>query len=414
MQKFDAIVLGAGIVGVSTAVHLQKRGVRTALVDRTHPGEETSYGNAGIIERNGFVPHGFPRSPSVLAAIIFKQSIAANYDLGTVFKRAPWLWQLYKQGGKEQVQAYAHAAGALRKVALDEHRALARPSNADRFYRSTGWLSLYRSLRSFNADEAERHYARIFGVEYQELSAGEINSVEPGIRAGKMLGVHWPETESVSNPGAVTNAFWRYFIQIGGQFFYGDGERLEAKRSHWRLTATRDVIDAKELVVALGPWSGTWLAQMDEHYPMAVKRGYHQHFRPVSGGSLSRPVVDMDNGYALTPMDQGIRLTTGVEFAQRDAPPTPVQLIQAKRAASSFLTLGRALDEDPWMGCRPCMPDGLPVIGLSPRTEGLWFNFGHGHAGFTLGPATGRLLAELMTGQPCCVDPVPYSPLRFI
>jgi D-amino-acid dehydrogenase len=113
-------------------------------------------------------------------------------------------------------------------------------------------------------------------------------------------------------------------------------------------------------------------------------------------------------------MVQGIRLTTGVEFASRDAPPTPRQLERAEPLARKIFPLARAVDEKPWMGSRPCLPDMRPIIGPALRHPGLWFAFGHNHHGLTLGPVTGRLLAEMMTGRETFTDPAPYSVERFV
>ena len=125
------------------------------------------------------------------------------------------------------------------------------------------------------------------------------------------------------------------------------------------------------------------------------------------------PVLDADDGYVLAPMTRGIRLTTGAEFARRDTPPTPVQIEQTEPIARKLFPLGERLDTKPWMGCRPCLPDMLPIVGKAPRHERLWFDFGHQHHGFTLGPVCGRLLAEMMTGETPFTDPAPYRPDRF-
>jgi D-amino-acid dehydrogenase len=128
---------------------------------------------------------------------------------------------------------------------------------------------------------------------------------------------------------------------------------------------------------------------------------------------LSRPVVDNDRGYVITPMEGGIRLTSGIEFAAADAAPTPVQIDRALPFARALFPLAEALDAEPWMGRRPCFPDSLPVLGGAPRHRGLWLNFGHGHSGFALGPVTGRLVAEMMTGADPLADPAPFAFERF-
>ena len=413
LHQFDVIVLGAGIVGVSTAFNLRQRGLDVALVDRQHPGEETSFGNAGIIERNGFCPIPIPNNPSVILDIVLKQSTAVNYNLVNMIRLVPWLRRYYRHSGPQSVQKYARVMASLRGLAVAEHQSLASKTNAERFYRKNGWLHLYRSRKSFMSDETERHYARIYGADYVELAGHDINSIEPGLRTEGYSAVYWPESESVSSPGGVTDAIWRSFIHGGGRFFNGNALLLDRRRNDWMLRTERADIAAKQVVVALGPWSADLTRKWGDPFPLAVKRGYHQHFRPASGASLSRPVVDMDHGFVLTPMERGIRLTTGVEFADRDAPPSPVQVDRARKRAGEIFALGNPVEETPWMGCRPCLPDSLPVIGASTRQPGLWYNFGHAHAGFTLGPVTGRLLAEMMTGSSTCVDPGPLSPLRF-
>jgi D-amino-acid dehydrogenase len=145
---------------------------------------------------------------------------------------------------------------------------------------------------------------------------------------------------------------------------------------------------------------------------MGRKRGYHMHFTAMDT-SPSHVIVDVDHGYALAPMRQGIRLTTGAEFALRDAPSTPVQLNRIEPIARTLYPLGARLDQQAWMGSRPCTIDMLPVIGPAPNHSGLWFCFGHAHHGLTQAAASGRLLAEMIYGRETFTDPKPYRVDRF-
>ena len=166
-------------------------------------------------------------------------------------------------------------------------------------------------------------------------------------------------------------------------------------------------------MVALGPWSNHLLRPLGYHIPLGIKRGYHRHYGAAGNAVLNRPVLDVEQGYLLAPMGQGIRLTTGAEFARFDAPPTPVQVEMAEPLACKLFPLAERRDTQTWMGRWPCLPDMLPVIGRAPRHKGLWLNFGHQHHGLTLGPVTGRLLAEMMTGEETFADPAPYRLERF-
>jgi D-amino-acid dehydrogenase len=166
-------------------------------------------------------------------------------------------------------------------------------------------------------------------------------------------------------------------------------------------------------VVALGPWSDDVFRPLGYDIPFAVKRGYHMHYSVKGNAVLGHALRDAVDGFALAPMSKGIRLTTGVEFAARDAPASPVQLARDEPLARELFPLAERLDPEPWMGRRPCLPDMVPVIGRGERHQGLWFAFGHAHHGFTLGPVTGRLLAEIMTGEAPFTEPSRYTASRF-
>lgn len=414
VQKVDALVLGAGIVGVSTALHLARRGRSVALIDRRAPGEETSHGNAGVIERDGFVPITFPSSPASLLRYALNRSPEAHYHRRTIRDVLPWLMSLREHSGPAAVDRFARAADQLERHAVSEHRAFARDARAGRYFRATGWLRLYRTPSSFAGTDRELHYARIFGAGYDVLEPDAVRRIEPHLRPVFHKAIHWLDTESVSSPGAVTKAYAELFVSEGGRLVTGDALSLEGKASGWMVASEEGRIWAQQAVVALGPWSPDVLWPLGIDLPMIVKRGYHMHYRPLGGAYLNRPVVDVDNGFVLTPMERGVRLTTGIEFADRDASPTPVQIARTKPIARKLFPIDVEIDAHPWMGARPCFADSLPVIGPAPRHENLWLNFGHGHIGFTTGPISGRLVAEMMTGEMPIIDPAPYAARRFL
>ena len=143
---------------------------------------------------------------------------------------------------------------------------------------------------------------------------------------------------------------------------------LHRAEPHWRVDTVSGPIEASDVVAALGPWTPDLLDPFGIKLPLAVKRGYHRHFRAKGNAALSRPILDAENGYCLAPMEQGIRLTTGAEFAARDAPPTPVQFERLMPAARELFALGEAVEPQPWMGARPCFADSRPAIGRAPRS----------------------------------------------
>jgi D-amino-acid dehydrogenase len=225
--------------------------------------------------------------------------------------------------------------------------------------------------------------------------------------------IHWTQPVAVVDPHGLALAYLEYFRKLGGVFLQGNAASLREESNEWTLATSREKIVARQAVIALGPWADVLTRALGYDLPLAVKRGYHMHYRAAGDAQLNHPMLDAERGYFLAPMRRGIRLTTGAEFALRDAIRTPVQLGRAEPIARDLFPLAERLDTEPWMGARPCTPDMLPVIGPAPRHANLYFAFGHAHHGLTLGPVTGRLVAEMVCGEPPFVDPAAYRADRF-
>jgi D-amino-acid dehydrogenase len=306
--------------------------------------------------------------------------------------------------------------------AVAEHETLAGEAKAERYLRRTGWLKLYRSDKSFAGTARELAVAKEMSIANVPLDRDAALALEPALAPVFRHAVHWTGAVSVSNPLALTRAYVARYTTLGGLSFTGDARTLHRNGANWRVETSAGPLDAGNVVLALGPWLKDVLDPLGVRLPLAVKRGYHRHFRGRGNGSasglgnagLSRPVLDADNGYVLAPMEQGIRLTTGVEFAARDAKPTPVQFGRLMPAARELFPLGEAVEPQPWLGARPCFADSRPVIGPAPGLSGMWLAGGHGHWGLTLGAITGRLMTEMITGQTPFCDPKPYSAERFL
>ncbi len=413
MARTDAIVLGAGIVGVSVALHLVKRGLAVALVDRGGAGEETSYGNAGIIEGNTIFPAAFPTDLAALMRIALKRAPEANYHLSFLPQVVPWLMAFRRASRPQRLIETAHAMRPLFARAVGEHETLMQETGASRYLRKNGWLKLYRSAGSFAALKPEFEFAAQLGIPLEALDVDGACALEPSLAPVFRHAVFWPQAASLSDPLAVTRAYAARFAALGGVTLKGDARSLHRAGQYWRVETDAGALDAEAAVVALGPWTPDVLGPLGIRLPLGIKRGYHRHYTAQGNAALSRPVLDNDAGYLITPMAQGIRLTTGIELAARDAAPTPVQFDRLMPKLRELFPLGARVDEKTWLGSRPCFPDSRPVIGRAPGEAGLWLAFGHAHWGLTLGPATGRLISEMMTGATPFCDPAPYGAERF-
>ena len=413
-MKADIAVIGAGIVGVCVALHLQKRGRTTILLDRRGAAEETSFGNAGLIQREGVVPYGFPHDFGALLRYGLNRTIDTHYHLTALPEIAPFLWKYWTHSRKERHAEIARLYSKLIEHCVVEHDVLAAEAGAAALIRRDGWIRAFRTEAKRDASFAEaEQWKREFGVFHRTLDARGLQEMEPHLAPVLSGGLHWTEPTTVTDPNALALAYLRRFVALGGRFVQGNAASLEENGSGWRLRTAEGPVETGAAVIALGPWADIVTRMLGYDLPLAVKRGYHMHYHAAGVAKLNRPVLDSERGYLLAPMAGGIRLTTGAEFALRDAIRTPVQLSRAEPMARELFPLAERVDTEPWMGARPCTPDMMPIIGPAPRHGNLWFAFGHAHHGLTLGPVTGRLIAEMVTGDRPFVDPAPYRAERF-
>jgi D-amino-acid dehydrogenase len=413
--KADVLVLGAGMVGVGAALHLQQRGRDVILVDKhARAGEETSYGNGGLIESASVFPYTFPRDLKEILRYAMNRAPQVRYRFSDLPAFLPWLARYYMASAPERAHRSAMAVLPLIRASLIEHEALIAEAGVPELLRRSGWIKMYRRDATLANALRDFERARQYGVQGDILDGKALLEREPHL-GGEFAGaIHFTEPGFVLDPGGLAKAYAALFQREGGRFVVGDANTLHQEAGgRWRVATSNGAVNGREAVVALGPWADLVFRRLGYSIPLNVKRGYHLHLKPRGNAVLNRPVLDSDLGYVLAPMNRGIRLATGVEFARRDAPPTPIQLQNALPRARALFPLGEAVDAKPWMGARPCLPDMLPAIGKAPRHAGLWFDFGHHHHGLTLGPVTGRLLAEMMTGETPFADPKPFAVERF-
>lgn len=413
-MSFDCIVLGAGMVGVSAALHLQKKGRSVVLVDRRPAAEETSFGNAGLIQTEGVVAYTFPRDIKLILQYALNALPESRLHYSALPEVGPWLYQYWRYGSKERAEQSARGLEPLINRCLAEHEDLIAEAGADGLVRRGGYLKVYRTEKLLEAGRAEQQdVLDRFGVPFTLVDRGKLSEMEPHL-TGLVGALHITGPATVTDPGALGRAYADLFVRRGGVFRTADAHTLAPRDGGgWQVQSVEGPIAARDAVVALGIWSRPVLQSLEFKVPLVAKRGYHMHYGARGNATLNHPVVDADTGYVLAPMRRGIRLTTGAEFARATTGPTPRQLDLVEPIARGLFPLAERLDPQPWLGRRPCLPDLLPMIGPVPGRAGLWADFGHQHLGFTLGPVTGRLLAEMMTGETPFTSPEPYRVDRF-
>jgi D-amino-acid dehydrogenase len=408
----DVIVLGAGIVGVSAAYAARQRRLSVMLVDRREPGSETSYGNAGVLSSGSIFPFNKPSLFSALPHYLSNRDAALRWDPLWAARNVEWLVRFLANATPSHVKPRALALHGLIGASLKLHRDWIVKSGAAARLRETGWLKAWRSDGTAAA-KAEQAWLAEYGIQSEVLDRHAISALEPNIVPAYQAGLLHTQTASVDSPGGITKAYAQMFAGSGGQIVQSEIKGIAAEAGGWRVWLASGTIAAGHVVVALGPWSADLLRPLGYRVPLAFERGYHQEFTPHPARPLHRPIHDAEGSFVMTPMENGIRVSSGVELTARDAPSRLEQLEAVVPLARGIAEFGEAAGPV-WRGARPTLPDSLPMIGAAPRHAGLWLAFGHQHIGFTTGPATGAAIAAMITGRPPSFDVAAFSPSRYL
>jgi D-amino-acid dehydrogenase len=406
-------VIGAGIVGMSCALFLQRDGHRVTVIDPREPGDGASFGNAGIIATCQVNPIAMPgivrRVPRMLLDPHGPLILRWRY----LPRIAPWLWQLARNTRPDRVARIAAALAALLEQADTAYDALLREAGAEALRRRTGWLKVYSSEAGFAATRAERALLQANGVRFDIIGADEIGQLEPGLARLFPRGVFFPDCGQVLNPKRLVLTLAAAFAARGGTLLRETVTGVDVEGERRAIVTERQHYPTDAIVLAAGAWSGPLARALGAPVPLDTERGYHFMFDTPARG-LSRPVGWGEHYFGLIPMEHGIRMTSGVEFAGLDAPPNYRRITRLADVARTMLPGLPAEPASRWQGFRPSLPDSLPVLGPSRRYPGCFFAFGHQHLGVTLGAVSGRIVADLVAGRDPGLDLTPYAGERWV
>ena len=367
MARVDAIVLGAGIVGTSVGLHLAKRGLAVALLDRRAPGEETSYGNAGAIEGNTVFPPAFPSDPIALLRVALKRAPEANYHLTFLPQVAPWLLKFRAASSPARLMATAgRCVRCLRARCRSTKRCWRRRARSGICARKAGSSST-AAIAAFGALKGELALAQEFGIPYRPLDTESARELEPSLASAFRHAVHWQGVASITNPLAVTQAYAARFAALGGVVMRGDARSLHRADGRWRVETDEGPLDAGQAVVALGPFAPDVLAPLGIKLPLGLKRGYHRHYRArrqcrahAPGGRYRRRLLPGADGAGYPAHDRG-----RIRPARRAADAGAVRP-RCCRPPGSFSRWASRSRPRPGWAAGPALPDSRPVIGPAP------------------------------------------------
>lgn len=406
-------IIGSGIVGISCALNLLEKKFDVTLIEKNTKTKETSFGNAGVITRSSaYLINNKNLIPS-LKKYIFNRHPAVQLDYLYLAKNINWSKNFLTQSLQENSEKNIKILDNIIKFSLSEHKKwLTQSGQIDRL-RENGFLKVFRKKESLDGTSYEQSIYKSLGIDFEIISKETLKEREPALKPIYAGAMHITAGASVDNPGEVVDGYRNLYLSMGGKIEVDTITKIAKNVSGFTIHGN-NTYAADVLVLAAGPYSNDLLKCVQKPIPMCFERGYHEHYASNSDIKLTHPVYDVDGAFVITPTNLGYRLTSGSELKDKHQPLTPTQLKQVRQSAHEALSLGEKTESPIWMGNRPTLPDSLPVIGQSPQNKSLWLAFGHQHIGFSTGPITGRLMAEMIANEQPLIDTRPFSPDRFI
>ena len=413
----NAVIVGAGIVGVCCAYALQRAGFTVTLIEKDEPGRAASYGNSGSIGLSSSPPLGTPGMLKDVPRMLLDPMHALVIRWKHLPRAVPWFLKLARTLKPEKVEAIAKARAMLLSHAGQSYDDLLAEIGRPEIIYQAGLLFAYETDKAFAGAQYGAELRRRTGIEVRAVDAGAMRDMEPALSDKVRHGLFLPNVRTTTHPLRLTEAILAAFVARGGRLvkeavvgFERSGSNMNGSNvTAVRTDRGRHPCDLA--VISAGAWSRELVKLLGDRTSLEAERGYHIMIDGVR--NLPRmPVVSGDHNVSITAMEGSLRMTTMAEFAAIDAPPDHERALRIFKGAAGLI---RDLDlkvASRWVGSRPSTPDSLPVIGRSPRARNVFYAFGHGHLGVTFGAITGKLIAQLARDEHPNIDVSLFRPDR--
>ncbi|WP_371170486.1 NAD(P)/FAD-dependent oxidoreductase [Aliiroseovarius sp. 2305UL8-7] len=412
-EVYDIVVIGAGIIGVSTALELKARGRNPLLVDRKGIAKETSCGNAGAFAFPAIDPLATPgimkKAPKWLVDPLGPLSVPPAYALQIM----PWMLRFWRSSWRDR---YEDAISA--QASLQQHCSEAFERQLDRFgdpalIRREGQLELYQGVAEFNASASKWQRRAAYGINFDLLkSANEISEIQPGLNETFTHAGFTPGWYNTTDPLNWTEHLAGMFVGMGGQFRTCNIQSLSVNADQVDLIADDGMLHAKQIVICAGAWSHHLARQIGDRFPLETERGYNTTFAQ-SSLDLKTHLTFSSHGFAMSKINDGLRVGGAVELGGLKLPPNFKRARTLVQKAKRFFPGIELKDGTQWMGYRPSLPDSLPVIGPSGRSDRVIYAFGHGHLGLTQSAGTAEVAADISCHTAPAINIAPFAATRF-
>lgn len=412
LEKYDVVVAGAGMVGMSTALWAQMSGLKVAICDPEAPGSGVTYGAACTISTYACVPINSPSIFTSLPTLLFAKDSPLSFNFLFGLKNMGWMLSFLANCRSSKVRHISQSLGQLLRHTDEGLDPLIAEAEAEDLFVQNGCLYVWSTAASYESAKAGNEMRSAQGVEFEILKPDEILQLEPSLKMPMYRGLLFKGARHVLDPQAFVMRMYKKFIELGGVAISSPVHEVLTTDSAVAVQLSEDrALHADHFVVAAGAHSKSIKGSGAEALPLGVERGYHVTFKEHAA-KISRPVGWAEAGLYATPMARGLRIAGTVEIDSISAPPNPDRFAYLRNRADQMFGLMDG-DQEIWHGCRPTMPDALPVIGRSKGSDRILNAFGHQHIGLTLAGVTGQLVTDLILGKEPSSDLSSFSDKRF-
>ena len=414
-ESGDVVVIGGGFVGICCATFIQRSGRNVTVIDRLEPGDPkaASFGNAGSISWSSCIPIAVPGLLPQVPGWLLKKDSPLTVRWRHLPTLAPWLWRFVRSGSEAAVVRAADALSMLHGPALELHRELAADAGVGDLIHTCGFLHLFPQASSDRLSQLDWRLRTEHGAKLKLHDANSIAERIPQLARNYEQAVEICDQGFTADPSRLLGAYARRFGALGGNIVRDDVSGFEfADKQVTGVQTSSGTVTAQDVVVAAGPWSRKLVRELGADVPLDTERGYHVTVASADI-NLTDTLMETSGKFMATPMDMGLRFAGTVELAEVDAPPDYRRADVILRAAKRMFPDMDTSTTSQWMGQRPSLPDGLPIIGNAPGHNNVFLAFGHAHTGVVGSPQTGRLVAGLVAREKLNVDMSPFRAGRF-
>ena len=408
-------IVGCGIQGVCVGLQLIKKGIPVTIFDRHDPlsinYKPASYGNAGHFSPYAVLQFNRPDIlydvPKMLLSSDGPLSLKWNY----IPKMTNWFLHYLKNFGTKSMLHTAKYMHQILNLSNDAYEEIFKEIDTKNLVDKKGIIYIWTN-KNLKSRKLEIKVRNDLGIEQKLLTQKQILELEPNLNPVFDAGVIYESAMHARDPHGILKNIFKLYLQKGGKFIQDNVQELKQNESNRTIIrSSSETYQFEKIVVASGAHSKFLTDQLGENIPLDTERGYHVHFKKMDH-LISRPVIFLDKGFGMTPMNQGLRAVGTVELGGLNNPPSEKRIEYIIKSAKELLPqLGK--HEDEWLGFRPTLPDFLPVIGPSLKNKNIIYAFGHHHLGWTLGAVTGKIVSGIVAGEKTNLDLSPYSSKRF-